>query len=529
MSRRRRPRGLTAPGRAAHRPRGGRDAARRRARLPWLPGRARGRGGARRGGGRRAGRAPRPHRPRHLHRRPGDRARLRRRRLRPARGRRRPGLDPHRRRRRPRSTGSPLDLEARRRANSTYVPGSVEPMLPHALSEDACSLSPGAERLAVTAEIELGADAEPHGDALLPQPDPLRRAPRLRPARRDLRRPRARRPRRSPNRSRRPATPRPGSASSAARPASTSNPPSRSSASTAAATSSAPAASPQTESHRLIERLMILTNEQVAQLLARRRVPAIYRVHPQPDPPRVERMIGQLTRSGSRPRRCGDRSRRGRRGSSPPRPAASSRRRSRGAATAARRIHLSCSGPFSRPATASATRGHAGLGSAAYCHFTSPIRRYPDLVVHRALLAAVGEGEAAPGARRGEGGGRASAPSASATRCGSSATATTSAPPTSSSASSRERGAEVRVRGRGLGGDRSGAFVSLRRRAGRRLRGIHCPARRLGGDERLELEETETGLSGQESGRAIRLGDPVDHTGDNVDAPRGRVDLVPRD
>ena len=57
--------------------------------------------------------------------------------------------------------GSPLDVEARRRANSTYVPGAVEPMLPHALSSDACSLAPGVERLAVTAEIELGPRAEP--------------------------------------------------------------------------------------------------------------------------------------------------------------------------------------------------------------------------------------------------------------------------------------------------------------------------------------------------------------------------------
>ena len=57
--------------------------------------------------------------------------------------------------------GSALEAEALRRGTSTYVPGTVEPMLPRALSDDACSLAPGVERLAVTAEIVLGGEGEP--------------------------------------------------------------------------------------------------------------------------------------------------------------------------------------------------------------------------------------------------------------------------------------------------------------------------------------------------------------------------------
>jgi ribonuclease R len=51
--------------------------------------------------------------------------------------------------------GGVVDREARTRATSIYAPGTVEPMLPHALSSDACSLVAGQDRAAVTVELEL--------------------------------------------------------------------------------------------------------------------------------------------------------------------------------------------------------------------------------------------------------------------------------------------------------------------------------------------------------------------------------------
>src|SRR6185436_20350652 len=51
--------------------------------------------------------------------------------------------------------GSHVEREAFRRGTSVYVPGAVEPMLPEALSNQACSLVPGEDRLAVTVELEF--------------------------------------------------------------------------------------------------------------------------------------------------------------------------------------------------------------------------------------------------------------------------------------------------------------------------------------------------------------------------------------
>lgn len=198
--------------------------------------------------------------------------------------------------------GSLLDEEARRRGNSTYVPGAVEPMLPHALSSEACSLAPGVERLAVTTEIELGPGMEPRearfyrsrirSDARLDydQLDEIFAGRERPPA--EVAEPLA-----------------------AAREVAAGLGERR-----AAATLDVESFEPefrfdaegnvigahgveQTEAHRLIERLMILNNEQVAQLLERERAPAIYRVHPDPDAARIERLLEQLAALGCRRRR----------------------------------------------------------------------------------------------------------------------------------------------------------------------------------------------------------------------------------
>ena len=59
-----------------------------------------------------------------------------------------------------------------------------------------------------------------------------------------------------------------------------------------------PSSVQQTESHRLIEHLMIAANEQVAGLLWTRRMPTLYRVHERPESPAVERLIEQLASLG---------------------------------------------------------------------------------------------------------------------------------------------------------------------------------------------------------------------------------------
>ncbi|MBJ7332647.1 MAG: RNB domain-containing ribonuclease, partial [Solirubrobacteraceae bacterium] len=192
---------------------------------------------------------------------------------------------------------SPVDREAMRRSTSVYVPGRVEPMLPEALSNDACSLVPHQERLAVTAELDLRDGAciraafyrsTIRSDARLDydqvdrifagkeQPDDRWAEPLA-----------------------------------AARDAAAGLHRVRQQGSALEISSSEPeflfdatghirsqSEKQQTESHRVIEHLMIATNEQVAKLLSGRGIPTLYRIHERPEGEAVRKLVSQLESLG---------------------------------------------------------------------------------------------------------------------------------------------------------------------------------------------------------------------------------------
>jgi ribonuclease R len=291
--------------------------------------------------------------------------------------------------------GSPLDREARRRSTSVYAPGAVEPMLPHALSSDACSLMPGVDRAAVTVEMEFrGAVIE--------------RACFYRSAIRSDSRLNYEQVDRIFAGSESAAEPW-GASLRAARQAAAALQDAREQGGALVVDSEEPEfefdedgnvvgihGRAQTESHRLIEHLMIAANEAVAELLERRGVPCLYRVHERPDPERVERLADQLATlevptpplpehmsSNQAAELLGDMSRRAEQ---------HVRSTGHGRRALSSLVLRSLKQAYYTPKNI----GHAGLHSSAYCHFTSPIRRYPDVVCHRALLSAVGGGEPAP-------------------------------------------------------------------------------------------------------------------------------------
>jgi len=413
--------------------------------------------------------------------------------------------------------GSHVDREAFKRGTSVYVPGLVEPMLPEALSNQACSLVPYQDRLAVTVELDLAGakvrrsafhrsiirsdkrlaypdvDAIFAGDAQAEEPwaEPLAAARRAAAALADARR--------------------------GALAVETSEPEfdfSREGHVTALSPSE------QTESHRLIEHLMIAANEAVATLLETRKLPALYRVHERPEPARVDRLAEQLA-SLDVP--------------TPPLPEAMTSQQASDAVAAMselvdREVRRRGHGrigftslvlrSLKQAHYSPRNLGHAGLRSPRYCHFTSPIRRYPDLVCHRSLLSAIGAGEDLPAASRLDG-----AAEWCSGRERDAADIERKADDVARcfllEAELFQTGWEHEFEGEVTGVIGAGAFVAF----GDGHEGM-LPVRRLTGDW-WELNELETMLIGAGSGDRIRVGDQVSVRVEKVDAPRGRVDVVP--
>ncbi len=281
--------------------------------------------------------------------------------------------------------GSALDSEAREKGNSVYFPDRVEPMLPERLSAGLCSLKQGEARACMAARMVFGADGRKRGHrfvrglmrsaaklsyeqaqaAIDGQPDdttgpllepilkPLWAAYAVLKVGRDRRSPLdiesvERRILMSPEGEVAAITPR-----------------------------------RSLEAHKLIEEFMIQANVSAAETLEQRRTPLIYRIHDTPSAEKLQALADFLATVGM-PWNKGE-------------PARTERFN--------RLLDETRGGPHGEIVNEVVLRtqmqaiysaeniGHFGLNLDRYAHFTSPIRRYADLVVHRALIRALGLGD----------------------------------------------------------------------------------------------------------------------------------------
>jgi ribonuclease R len=128
-----------------------------------------------------------------------------------------------------------------------------------------------------------------------------------------------------------------------------------------------------TESHQLIEECMLIANQAVAKILRERSKPSIFRIHEDPDPSRLEDYAETAKQHGYKPGDLTNRSH-----------IQALLDSSKGTAEE-HTIKLGLLKSLKRAAYAADPIGHYGLAKTDYTHFTSPIRRYADLIVHRSL------------------------------------------------------------------------------------------------------------------------------------------------
>ena len=386
--------------------------------------------------------------------------------------------------------GGPVDEEAARRGTSAYFPERAIPMLPEALSSGICSLRAGVDRLALSARLTVGADGAlrearffrsvirsaagldyGEGAAMLAgaAPGPVgeavrvmgRAASALAAARRrrgavdlDLPEPEV-------------ETDERGDPVRVGR-------------------------AERTEAHRLVEEFMLLANQAAAERLGAAGLPSLFRAHAAPPPDRAARFEDLLTAFGERLAPAG----------AALRPAhfagLLTRIANRREAPFLRRRMLRA---MALARYAPRNEGHFALALPDYLHFTSPIRRYPDLVVHRALAAHL-DGDGADSLPAGE------AAAALAESCSR----------TERAAESAERALLERRITRYLAarlGDAFPARVSALGRFGLEVELDEVPVTgtvpmETLTDDRYRFHRQTHSLRGRATGRSFRLGDPLE-------------------
>ncbi len=132
-------------------------------------------------------------------------------------------------------------------------------------------------------------------------------------------------------------------------------------------------AAPNDESHQLIECCMVAANEAVARELLTHQVPIISRLHEAPDDEKIAKLELELRKLGIRPRNLRE-----------PKELAALLRSTMDHPLKYH-IHTLILRSMRRALYSAKIHGHFGLALTYYSHFTSPIRRYPDLVMHRQL------------------------------------------------------------------------------------------------------------------------------------------------